>query len=230
MIRIMHLRAPSACEPAAAPERRSDCQRCGLPAARCLCPWVRATANEVELRVLQHPQEAGHAKGSVPLLALSLARCHVRPWRAQDPALDDWLAPSATSEETWLLYPDPDPGLAGVIPAAPAPTAARPRHLLVLDATWRKSLRMLATDRRLQALPRLALSVTAAPAPRYAALRQARRAGQWSTLEACCLALGPLEGRPDRYEALLDAFAGYVRTQARPVARRVADDPGAVRP
>jgi DTW domain-containing protein YfiP len=46
-------------------------------------------------------------------------------------------------------------------------------RLVVIDATWRKSLRMLLEHRALAELPRLSLDM---PAPtRYRAIRAARR-------------------------------------------------------
>jgi DTW domain-containing protein YfiP len=178
----------------------------------------------VELLILQHPLEVAQAKGSAGLLQLSLqhSRCEVGE-RFDDAALGAWLA--AGSGATWLLYPD-----SGVAPAqSPArvsgsgakAAADRPSRLVVLDATWRKSLRMLCLNPRLQALPRLALS--GLPPSSYAGLRRAHRADQLSTLEASCRALQQLEpGGGGRYEALLDAFGGFVAEQlARvPAARR----------
>jgi DTW domain-containing protein YfiP len=79
---------------------------------------------------------------------------------------------------------------------------------VVLDATWRKSLRMLLEHPALAALPRLALH---APAPtRYRAIRAARRADQVSTLEATVQALAMLEGPAFDGAPLLDAFGRFV--------------------
>jgi DTW domain-containing protein YfiP len=89
---------------------------------------------------------------------------------------------------------------------------ARPRQLVVLDGTWRKSLRMLCANPLLQSLPRW--SVAPADAARYAALRKARRRDQLSTLEATCAALAAIEGAPMRYAPLLDAFGRFVADRA----------------
>jgi DTW domain-containing protein YfiP len=106
--------------------------------------------------------------------------------------------------DTRLLYPD--------IPAAPAPpdpgTTGAPLRLVVIDATWRKSLRMLLEHPALASLPRLSLN---APAPtRYRAIRAARRADQVSTLEATVQALAMLEGPGFDAAPLLDAFGCFV--------------------
>lgn len=155
--------------------------------------------------MLQHPQEQRQAKNSVALLRLSLAHCEV--------AVGERFAPDALQALLWrpgrdtrLLYPD--------VPAAPAPAAtaatagATPVRLVVLDATWRKSLRMLLEHPALAALPRLSLD---APAPtRYRAIRAARRADQVSTLEATVHALAMLEGPTFDAAPLLDAFGRFV--------------------
>lgn len=188
--------------------------RCLRPQATCVCALARPTAHRTEVLVLQHPQEQRQAKNSVALLRLSLARCEV--------VVGERFAPGALQalllrpgRDTRLLYPD--------VPAAPAPlaqatTAGAPVLLVVLDATWRKSLRMLLEHPALAALPRLSLH---APAPtRYRAIRAARRVDQVSTLEATVQALAMLEGPSFEVAPLLDAFgrfvAGVAARQTRP--------------
>lgn len=188
--------------------RRAACPRCLRPQATCLCALVRPTAHRTEVLVLQHPQEQRQAKNSVALLRLSLAHCEV--------AVGDRFTPAALQallhrpgRHTRLLYPDvpaaPAPPSA---PAAAPPAADAPLRLVVLDATWRKSLRMLLEHPALAALPRLSL---AAPEPtRYRAIRAARRADQVSTLEATVQALALLEGPAFDALPLLDAFSRFV--------------------
>ncbi len=176
--------------------------------------------------MLQHPQEQRQAKNSVALLRLSLAHCEV--------VVGECFAPETLQElllrpgwDTRLLYPD--------VPAAPAPsgtgmgtvtgtTPAAPLRLVVLDATWRKSLQMLLAHPVLAALPRLSLD---APAPTcYRAIRAARRADQVSTLEATVQALALLESPSFDAAPLLAAFchfvAGVAARQRQPVAPRQA--------
>ena len=87
------------------------------------------------------------------------------------------------------------------------PSALRP---IVLDATWRKSRKMLHLNPLLQHLPRLALRDT--PASRYL-IRKAQRPDQLSTLEATCMALAQIEGDGERFTPLLAAFDGFVAQQ-----------------
>ena len=182
------------------------CARCLRSQASCLCALVLPTAHRTEVLVLQHPQEQRQAKNSVALLRLSLARCDVVVGERFSPAALQALL-QRPGRDTRLLYPD--------VPAAPAPASAGtevmaplPLRLVVIDATWRKSLRMLLEHPDLAALPRLSLD---APAPtRYRAIRAARRADQVSTLEATVQALAHLEGPSFNAAPLLDAFGRFV--------------------
>lgn len=194
--------------------RRPCCARCLRPLATCLCAFVRPTAHRTEVLVLQHPQERRQAKNSVALLRLSLAHGEL--------VVGERFAPEALhallhrpGRDTRLLYPD--------VPAAPAPPAApvaagTPVRLVVIDATWRKSLRLLLEHPALAALPRLSLP---SPAPtRYRAIRAARRPDQVSTLEATVQALALLEGPSFDGAPLLDAFGDFVDAVAARQARR----------
>lgn len=169
---------------------------------------MRPTPNVLPVLLLQHPLEEKQAKGSARLLALGLARCRLEVGAVFDPqALTGWL--NELGPMPVLLYPDTP-----ALPEAPAGVGT-PSGLVVLDATWRKSLRLLFENPALLALPRLAL--TALPSSRYA-IRAARRPEQRSTLEATCLALEALEPRPEgeasdrggRYADLLSGFDGFV--------------------
>jgi DTW domain-containing protein YfiP len=84
-------------------------------------------------------------------------------------------------------------------------------RLVVLDATWRKSRKMLYQNPALQALPRLALRDM--PASIYR-IRKAHAPDQLSTLEAATYALMQLHGDAVRFQPLLDAFDGFVSQQA----------------
>jgi len=184
------------------------CPRCLRPASACLCALALPIAHHSPVLVLQHPQEQRQAKNSVALLRLSLAHCEVVVGeRFTEAELDALLhRPGCV---TRLLYPD--------VAAAPAP-AVRPvlpgerTRLVVIDATWRKSLRLLLEHPRLQALPRLALD--APPPTRYRAIRAARRGDQVSTLEATVQALAQLEGAGFDGAPLLAAFGHFVDREA----------------
>jgi len=181
--------------------RRARCVRCGLPARTCLCALVTRVDNQIDVLVLQHPREAREAKGSVRLLGLALARCRVVVGEVFEHAELLALLGGDVSGNA-LLYPHDR------LDTAARSNSVQVRRLVVLDGTWRKSLRMLHANPLLQSLPRYSLAPTA-PA-HYAMLRKAASASQLSTLEATCAALAQLEAAPARYRPLLDAFEGFV--------------------
>ena len=178
--------------------------------------------------VLQHPLEVRQAKGSARLLSLSLTRCRLWVGESFEPSALT-AALEALGPTPVLLYPD----TSAVALGAPVAGDRRPSGLVVVDATWRKSLRMLHLNPLLQGLPRWALS---SPPPSRYAIRAAPRTHQRSTLEATCLALAELDTQdaspagdgPEgvaasaRYAPLLDAFEAFVAA----LAARMPSAPG----
>jgi DTW domain-containing protein YfiP len=206
----------------------------------CLCAWVRPTANQAAVLVLQHPMERDQAKGSARLLRLSLARCRCEPGERFDPeALAGWLAatPAGGAVRSLLLFPQAfphafpqafpqAPGQADGLDAdaMPANAASRPAVAheppetpeLISIGEWQLVL-IDATWRKARKM--LALNPLLQTLPRWGlralppsryAIRKAQRPEQRSTLEAACLGLGQLEREPARYDALLSAFDGWV--------------------
>lgn len=190
------------------PGLRSTCPDC-LRAA-CICAaWRRPgvpVASAVELLVLQHPREQRALKGSARLLHLAVQGSTLlagEAWGTAPPAAAD---PQRLS---LLLYPA-TPGDAHLPPPPawpqplPPPQALR---LVVLDATWRKSRRMLYDSPWLQGLPRLGL---VAPPPSRYHVRRARGDAQRSTFEAAVLALAQLNGPAWPAERLWPVFDAFV--------------------
>lgn len=161
----------------------------------------------IDVLILQHPLESHHAKGSARLLHLGLPGSRLVVGETFDQVLLQGLL-SVTGSV--LLYPDsPDPALAA--PPVKRFDDSAPKQLVVLDATWRKSRKMLYANPALQALPRLALN-DAVPS-RYL-IRRAHALGQLSTLEATCHALSALEQDAQKYLPMLAGFDGFVAQQA----------------
>ncbi|WP_239223667.1 DTW domain-containing protein, partial [Comamonas aquatica] len=99
---------------------RPLCPACLRPAAACLCGCVQPVASAVQVLVLQHPQEAGHAKNTARLLHLCLPGSRLEVGEVWDAAALQALlhapwpgqAPGAAVRPL-LLYPPtpPDPQL-----------------------------------------------------------------------------------------------------------------------
>lgn len=189
---------------------RPICPHCLRPLATCICRFVTPVAPACEVLILQHPLEEHHAKNSARLLHRCLPGSRLVVGEVFDDATLHALMPSPKT--TVLLYP-PTQYPEHAAPAPLDPAALRDLaqlRLVVLDATWRKSRKMLHQSPTLQRLPRLALHEV--PAGRYA-IRKAHLPGQLSTLEATCAALAQLEGNAVRWQPLLAAFDGFVAQQ-----------------
>ncbi len=190
--------------------RRATCAACLRAQSACICRWVRPVASPAGLLILQHPLEVANAKNSARLLHLSVAGSVLEVGEAFEPARLDALL-HADGRVPVLLYPDtPD---ASAPASLPMPESIR---LVVLDATWRKSRKMLYLNPALRQLPRLALRDM--PASHYR-IRKAHAPDQLSTLEASAHALGQLVGDGAPFAPLFAAFDGFVEQQAAFVPR-----------
>ena len=195
--------------------KRASCPTCLRPASSCICQWITPVVSKTALLVLQHPMEVTNAKNTARLLHLSLPGSTLAVGEKFDEEVLSALL--AGPRRPVLLYPEtPGDASLGIAPAPPfAPVwADDPAGLLlvVLDATWRKSRKMLYLNPRLQALPRLALRDV--PASQYH-IRKAHAPGQLSTFEATVHALAQLEGHEAHYAPLLAAFDGFVDQQSK---------------
>ena len=190
----------------------------------CICALVQNLSNQVEVLILQHPDETSNAKNTAGLLHLSLknSQLYIGEQFSAD-NLQQWLF--SKQKYPLLLYPDiPEYQSLGL--AAPAPslpltqvTTAQLR-LVVVDATWRKSRKMLYLNHALQSLPRLTLTET--PASLYS-IRKAHDENQLSTLEASCYALQQLEQGAIDYTPLLSAMSRFVAQQSAFVPAHIPD-------
>ena len=206
---------PAEVAESAAP-RRAFCARCLRAQVACICQWITPLQSSVELLILQHPLEVGNAKNSARLLHLSVQPSTMVVGETFDAAALTALL-EAGGRTPLLLYPDtPGDRSLGIAPppacdAALLDDPARLR-LVIVDATWRKSRKMLYLNPALQTLPRFALR---AMPPSHYRIRKAHAPDQLSTLEAAAYALMQLDTTPARWQALLAAFDGFVGQQLR---------------
>jgi DTW domain-containing protein YfiP len=199
---------------------RARCAQCLRPARTCLCALVQAVPCRVQLLVLQHTDEVLQSKGTGRLLHLCLPASRLAVGEAfDDKDLQALLhapwQPGDEARQPVLLYPDtPHGDQLGLAQPAPWPeaTPAQGLRLVVLDATWRKSRKMLYLNPALQALPRLAL--THLPPSCYGQLRKAHAPGQLSTLEAAACALEQLDAEGPSMQPLHDALQGLLHQHA----------------
>ncbi|HCS64502.1 MAG TPA: hypothetical protein DIW64_10730 [Cellvibrio sp.] len=195
--------------------KRPTCSLCARPVRNCICALVSCTANQVEVLILQHPDETPNSKNPAGLLNLSLKNTQLRigeSFAAAD--LNGWLF--ADQKQPLLLYPEITEYKALGL-AAPQPPLTVDQlqpsliRLVVIDATWRKSRKMIYLNATLQSLPRMTLAET--PESIYK-IRKAHSENQLSTLEASCYALQQLEQHKVDYAPLLTAMSLFVAQQS----------------
>ncbi len=172
--------------------RRIRCPHCQRPLALCYCASLTPLPHVWPVHILQHAAEARHALGTARIAALGLQDCQLLPAHT---------TPVPTGV---LIYPGPDSQpLSALLDTAPQP-------LIFLDATWRKSRRLLLESADLAALPRYQLEK---PQPSRYRIRREPHADALSTLEAIVHALETLEAAPGHYGALLRVMDALVDEQ-----------------
>lgn len=178
--------------------KRLSCQRCQRPLSACLCSALprQPIDNHWPIHILQHRQEHAHALNTARIAVLGLGQCQLHA--VTDAPVEDTLPPAllAQLDRALLMYPGPQSR--DVAQLDPADIATRP--LLLLDASWRKSRRLLLSSPWLQALPRISVDLHA---PSRYRIRREPAAEYCSSLEALCRVLGSLEQDHEKYAPLL---------------------------
>lgn len=131
---------------------RALCPRCQRPLPSCYCAHVPHLHNHWPVRILQHPQESRHALGTARIASLGLNDCLLGTGKSPEPIL-------SSLQGCVLIYPGEGSAPLSQLQSGPV------RPLLFLDATWRKSQRMLLESGSLAALPRYHLENPAQPLP-----------------------------------------------------------------
>jgi DTW domain-containing protein YfiP len=195
--------------------KRPSCNQCQLALANCICKFAVAIDNPIELLVLQHPKETNEVKNSIRLLHLCAKNMQLI---TGEKFTDEELSAALYKDQKipLLLYPTTKE-LASL--GLPTPNElpdlshieTNKIRLVLIDATWKKSRKMLYLNPALQTLPRLTLEN---PPPSLYTIRKAHTQHQLSSLEACCYAWQQLEKNPSAYNELLTAFIGFVEQQS----------------
>lgn len=180
------------------------CSHCGRKSRRCVCPFLRKTplSLSTQLTLLQTDEEWNHPKNTGAILIGSLTTAQRLPIRLKGGEVGDAcgeLARSMDTRSVFLLYPTheetEDTELWARCAEEPSP------HLLLIDTTWRQSLRLYRQSALIRALPHLSLPIEAftqlerCGGARYHTLRTGPKKSQnkLSTFEAGLLALAWLE-------------------------------------
>lgn len=193
---------------------RARCPRCQRPSLSCYCALLPSPAlhNHWPVTILQHPQESRHALGTARIAQLGLNNCRLIVGNSE--TLQTEVAGLFASERVALIYPGADSEPLSVLREQP------PQRLLFIDATWRKSRRLLLESEWLAALPRYHLE---SPPPSRYRIRKEPHSEALSTLEAVVHALTFLEGTAEglagsdenKYSPLLQIMDDLIDAQIR---------------
>lgn len=194
--------------------KRELCGRCERPLSVCLCEGLECHPAPVDIVLLQTPSERKHPLNTGRLVKLGVDGCRVIVGEdfSASKELDDLL--DKARDRAWLLYP----GEHSVSPQTlvaqekqqSSSKAAVKAVVIVLDATWRKSRKMLHLCPRLQTLPRVSLPESSVS--RYR-IRKVPGDGFISTVEATVALLAETGHLPEACQQMLDAFERMVQLQ-----------------
>jgi len=183
--------------------KRVHCPQCTRPLSACYCHLIEPLNNVWPVFILQHAGEARHALGTARIAALGLRNCILST--ISDDAPDNrQTVDEVLSCAPALIYPG-----AAAMPITDL-LECSPRPLLFIDATWRKSRRLLLETPELALLPRYALHNM--PASRYR-IRKSTEPNAVSTLEAIVHTIELLEAAPGKYISLLKIMDWMIAQQ-----------------
>ncbi|MFD1217705.1 MULTISPECIES: tRNA-uridine aminocarboxypropyltransferase [Microbulbifer] len=186
---------------------RQICPTCQRPLKVCYCSALVHIPNRVKVLIIQHPMEQKHPfnTGRMAHLCLDNSALVVAE-SLSDEELAKLLKPRSV-----LLYPSLSwlPEVEQVEPGAPQ--AGVLEQLVVIDATWRKSKKMLHLHSALQQLPRVSLE--GAFRSNYQ-IRRSSLENSLSTVESIVMAMAGLEPGKD-FQSMLQPFEKMIALQSR---------------
>jgi hypothetical protein len=170
----------------------------------CYCSQILCQQdNRWPVHIIQDNRESNHAIGTARIAALSLTHCNLTLLNP------DQYQYSTNMDELQLLQPVliyPGDKASDVLELANMPVAP----LLFIDASWRRSRKIMHALPWLAELPRYALKPSIQS--RYR-IRQQPTQSALSTLEAIVCILQTLETEPERFDSLLATMDWVVNQQ-----------------
>jgi DTW domain-containing protein YfiP len=192
-----------------APEReaftpRPVCGRCRRPGPCCYCAHLTPIPSATGVVFLQHPRESKVPIGTCRMAHLALAGSELHQGVSFESHPRVRALAAAPHGDVAVLYPGGDACDPEVFVARP------PRHLIVLDGTWRQVRTMWRENPSLHGLPRIGFMPET---PGNYRIRREPAPHCLATVEAIVETLGRLEGDPERFRPILGAFEQMVGTQ-----------------
>ncbi len=183
---------------------RPTCARCLRPAVVCYCAHVVSIPARTRVVLLQHPREEGRPIGTAHMASLCLPSASVHVGTHFDDALilEEVLADA--QRPAYLLYPGEH--ARDIVREPPR----EPITLVVVDGTWAQAKKLVKTNARLAAMPRVSF---VPPSPSEYRIRREPKETYLSTLESLVLVLGALEGDTAKFAPMLAPFRAMIDTQ-----------------
>lgn len=188
---------------------RQKCPNCLRPQRVCYCHTITRINNRWPVTILQHPSETQHAIGTARIAYLSLQHCQLLNSNQTE---DQSLLTQTLKQKPILIYPGEDS-----TPLEEA-TLSPSTPLLFIDASWRKSRRLLFENPALAALPKIQLKPIAQS--RYQ-IRKQPNADAISTLEAIVQTLSALELNEEKYQPMLATMDWMIDQQIKAMGEDV---------
>lgn len=189
---------------------RQQCPACQRPVDYCYCHLITPLTNLWPVHIIQDQREASHALGTARMVALTLQACTLTVINPDEES-SGRIFPDIP-EHAVLIYPGQE---AEPVSALQATT---PRPLVFIDASWRRSRKILFQYPELSRLPRYALHDE--PPSRYR-IRKAPSEQSLSTLEAVARTLLKLDPHGADYANLLHVMDRVIDQQIRRMGQSV---------
>jgi len=183
---------------------RPVCRRCRRPGPTCYCAHLTPIPSATAVVFLQHPRESKVPIGTCRMAHLALAGSELHQGVSFEAHARVRALVTAPAGDVAVLYPGGDACDPEVFLARP------PRHLIVLDGTWRQVRTRWREEPSLHRLPRIGFMPEA---PGNYRIRREPAPHCLATVEAIVETLGRLERAPDRFRPILGAFEQMIGTQ-----------------
>ena len=190
---------------------RRYCTQCHYPQTTCICEHITVLNCPVQITVLQDSSEVNHAKNTVRLLQLAIPTTQVIVVN------EGMILSEAMLDDAVIIYPcDHASPLELRTSQASNKLPQLPKHIILLDGSWRKTHKIWMQYPQLHAIP--ALTFKQAAATQYR-IRKANKPNSMSTLEACAYTLEHLYDMDcNALHQLLAAMQGHWERFALPIA------------
>jgi len=203
-----------------------SCTGCWKPTSLCVCAEVRPLANQLEVLILQHPQETKNPLSTTRLLSASLKNCTHRIglcWRSLSQALggrpalaSEWVVLFVGAKKEKAKLP-PESPFSILTKGKKAVDSAQIRGIVILDGNWKQSKTLWWRNPWLLKLPRIVLNPEFGS--QYGEIRRQPRKGNLSSIEAaafCLQSLGENSEVSDSLQGVMKAFVEKARALPRP--------------